>query len=81
VTVTRFPISAVAIGDRHQAAGRLTEAEVWYRRALEHTPLHSAATRGLARVLRESGDAEAAERLCRELEARLGSGQGCGVRD
>lgn len=69
---------ATGIGERHLAAGRRGEAESWFRRALEFTPLHPAATRGLARVLRESGDAQAAERLCGELRERLGAGVDCG---
>ena len=69
---------ATGIGDRHLAAGRRGEAESWYRRALEFTPLHPAATRGLARVLREAGDIQAADRLCGELRDRLGASVDCG---
>lgn len=68
---------ATGIGDRHLAAGRRGEAESWYRRALEFTPLHPAATRGLARMLREAGDAQAADRLCAELRERLGAAVDC----
>jgi len=69
--------TATAIGDRHRAKKRLGEAEAWYRRALEFTPLHPAATRGLARVLAEAGDLEGASRLCRELQDRLGVQEPC----
>jgi transcriptional activator of cad operon len=69
---------ATGIGDRHLAAGRRSEAESWFRRALEFTPLHPAATRGLAKVLREAGDVQAADRLCGELRERLGAGVDCG---
>lgn len=68
---------ATILGDRHRAKGRLGEAAVWYRRALEFLPLHPAATAGLARVLESSGDAAGAARLCRELRERLGPGPPC----
>lgn len=68
---------ATTIGDRHRAAGRLGEAETWYRRALEFIPLHPAATAGLAKVLRAAGDAAGAARLCGELKGRLGAETVC----
>lgn len=54
-----------------------TAAEAWYRRVLALSPLQPDAMRGLAGVLAEGGDAAAAERLCRELEQRLGQGGDC----
>lgn len=68
---------ATGIGDRHLAQSRPVEAEAWYRRALEFSPLHPAATRGLAKVLRAAGDAAAADRLCKELHERLGAQEPC----
>lgn len=68
---------AAGIGDRHLAAGRGGVAETWYRRALEFSPLHPAATRGLARVLRQAGDLAGADRLCGELRERLGAAEPC----
>jgi hypothetical protein len=52
-------------------------AEAWYRRVLAESPLHPAATAGLARLLRKSGDPAAAERLCAELKQRSGKAVGC----
>lgn len=69
---------AVGIGDRHLDRGRGADAARWYRRALEFSPLHPAATRGLARVLRQAGDAKGADRLCAELRERLGAAEPCG---
>lgn len=69
--------TATAIGDRHLAKKRLVEAEAWFRRALDFTPLQPEATRGLAQVLNAAGDKKGAEALCQELEARLGDRRGC----
>ena len=67
----------VLIADRHLARGDAPAAEAWYRRVLAESPLHPAATVGLARLLREGGDRAAAERLCAELKQRSGKGAGC----
>ena len=55
----------VLIADRHAAAGRMPQAQGWYRRVLAAKPFDRAATAGLAAVLRKGGDAESADRLCR----------------
>lgn len=73
--------TATAIGERHLTKGRLGEAETWFRRALEFTPLQPEATRGLARVLIAAGDKKGAEALCQELEARLGDRRNCPLPD
>ena len=67
----------VAIGDRHEADGRVEDAEIWYRRVLGFEPLHPTATCALARRLERSGDVATAERLREELSARLGEATGC----
>lgn len=67
----------VAIAERYRDRGERLAAEGWYRRVLESAPLHPAATRGLAGVLRAGGDPQAADRLCAELAQRLGPEQGC----
>lgn len=67
----------VLVAGRHRARGDATAAEAWYRRVLALSPLQPDAMRGLAGVLAEGGDAAAAERLCRELEQRLGQGGDC----
>jgi DNA-binding winged helix-turn-helix (wHTH) protein/Tfp pilus assembly protein PilF len=67
----------VLIAERYRDRGDLTAAEGWYRRVLAYSPLHPAATRGLAGVLREGGDAQAADRLCAELAERLGPEEAC----
>lgn len=72
-----YPPLASNIGDRHLKKGRLAEAAAWYRRALDFSPLHPAATRGLARVLDQQGDHQQASQLCAELRERLGSSEPC----
>ncbi|MDX1998513.1 MAG: winged helix-turn-helix domain-containing protein [Thermoanaerobaculia bacterium] len=63
----------LGIADRHRGAGRLDDAERWYRRVLELAPFHAATTGRLASLLRESGrDAEAAA-LCTQFEVRTGA--------
>lgn len=69
----------VVIAERHRARGDRAAAEGWYRQVLAQSPLHPEATRGLAGLLREGGDAAGAERLCAELAQRLGAKQGCDV--
>jgi Flp pilus assembly protein TadD len=67
----------VLIASRHRTRGDLSQAEAWYRRVLTLSPLHPQATSGLAAVLSTGGDHAAAERLCRQLEQRVGAGEGC----
>ena len=67
----------VLVADRHRARGDASKAEAWYRRVLAISPLQPEATRGLAGVLAQGGDAAAAERLCSELEQRLGPAGDC----
>jgi transcriptional activator of cad operon len=67
----------VAIAERHHARGDRAAAEGWYRKVLAQSPLHPEATRGLAALLREGGDAAGADGLCAELAQRLGAAQGC----
>lgn len=50
------------------------QAELWYRRVLALDPLNAEAVTGLAAVLRDGGDEQGANALCRELEA-AGGGQ------
>jgi DNA-binding winged helix-turn-helix (wHTH) protein/Tfp pilus assembly protein PilF len=69
----------VLVADRHRARGDLPRAEAWYRRVLAISPLQPEATRKLATLLAHAGDAAAAERLCRELQQRLGLQNACGV--
>jgi transcriptional activator of cad operon len=69
----------VVIAERHHARGDRAAAEGWYRKVLVQSPLHPEATRGLAALLREGGDAGGANRLCAELAQRLGAEQGCDV--
>ncbi len=67
----------VGIAQRYHTRGDWAASEGWYRRVLEHTPLHIEATRGLAQVFRQGGDAQGAERLCEELRERLGPSAKC----
>jgi len=67
----------VDIARRHAAAGRISEAEDWYRKVLAETPLHPGATVGLAGLRAGQGDGAGAARLCRELVERTGPNPGC----
>ena len=67
----------VLIADRYRSNGNATTAETWYRRVLAQSPLHADATRGLAKLLRESGDTAGADRLCAELVSRVGADEPC----
>jgi transcriptional activator of cad operon len=63
----------VVIGDRYKTYGNHAAAEIWYRTVLAEAPLHVEATGRLAALLREIGDASAAESLCANLRARTGA--------
>lgn len=65
------------IGRSYESLGQPQEAEIWYRRVLSYAPLDGAATVGLARLLRGSGDLAGARRLCRELVQRTGPTEAC----
>lgn len=67
----------VLVAERLRARADLAGAERWYRRVLAIAPLHAGATRGLAAVLAQGGDADAAARLCAELAQRLGPAEAC----
>jgi len=64
----------VVIAERHGAAGDNARAEQWYRDVLALAPLDRGATQGLAALLRTSGSAAEADRLCRNLAERAGEG-------
>ncbi|HZP67293.1 MAG TPA: winged helix-turn-helix domain-containing protein [Rudaea sp.] len=66
----------VAIAERYMSRGDRSAAETWYRTVLAHYPLDPPATRGLAELLRASGDTAEANRLCAELTQRT-AGLGC----
>lgn len=67
----------VLVARRHTAAGRLEQAEDWYRRVLTEAPLHADAVIGLATLLKQKGDADGAARLCSDLIARAGANAAC----
>lgn len=67
----------VLIATRHRARGDMPAAETWYRRVLAQSPLHPAATAGLAQLLRSGGDSAEADRLCVELVQRTGAVGAC----
>lgn len=72
------PALARLIGGRYRQRGAAAQAEAWYRRALALAPTDPEATRELAELLREGGDAAAAQRLCQQLEQRLARKGVCG---
>jgi DNA-binding winged helix-turn-helix (wHTH) protein/Tfp pilus assembly protein PilF len=67
----------VLIAGRHRARADMPAAEAWYRRVLNQSPLHPAATVGLSEVLRAGGDGAQANRLCEELTRRIGEKNAC----
>lgn len=67
------------IGGTFLDAGRIELAEQWYRRVLEHTPLHVDATVGLASVRNQMGDSQGAQSLCANLNRRVGPISRCGA--
>lgn len=67
----------VAIGDRYRDGGDTRNAESWYRRALDDAPLNPDATAKLAGLLRATGRAEAATRVCEDLRRRVGPREDC----
>lgn len=64
----------VRIAERLAAAGDRAGSEAWYRKVLAEAPLDPAATQGLAGLLRGSGKADQAGRLCADFKARTGAG-------
>ncbi len=67
----------VVIGDRYEALSQTEDAEIWYRQVLDLSPLEPEATARLAALLRRSGDAAQASRLCRALLEKVGAYDGC----
>ncbi len=67
-----YPEIGRLIGNKHAAAGRLEDAEIWYRRVLEHSPYHVSTTIALAKLLHAAGDRQKAAELCRNLTTRVG---------
>ncbi|AKS41872.1 winged helix-turn-helix domain-containing protein [Wenzhouxiangella marina] len=71
------PEVGILIGALHRRLGADSEAERWYRRVLESTPLHAEATVALAEARAAAGDEDEAESLCRELISRIGPLDDC----
>ncbi|WP_414827713.1 winged helix-turn-helix domain-containing protein [Alteromonas sp. H39] len=63
---------AALIGDKYVKLNRYQDAEVWYRRTLRIAPYNFAATKGLAAVLKNSGDVEQARQMCQAYKVRIG---------
>lgn len=60
------------IAEKHQQLNQLQQAESWFRHVLSFAPFNLRATRGLATLLRQAGDTDAALRLCHEYRERIG---------
>ncbi|MDX5405562.1 MAG: winged helix-turn-helix domain-containing protein [Chromatiaceae bacterium] len=60
------------VAEKHQQLGQPQQAESWYRHVLSFAPFNLRATRGLAVLLQQAGDADAAFRLCQEFQQRIG---------
>lgn len=63
---------AALIGDKYRQLDRSDDAEVWYRRTLRIAPFNYAATRGLATILKNSGDTQQARQMCQTYKQRIG---------
>jgi tetratricopeptide (TPR) repeat protein len=72
-----YAATAVLVGDRHEKIGNIDAAEQWYRRALDYAPLDVDATRRLASLLVQSGDATGATRMCEQLRRRVDGQVNC----
>lgn len=70
--------TGLSIARAHAGRGDAVTAELWYRRVLYWDPYNRDATRELAALLRENGDAAAADALCAEGAARTGDAELCG---
>lgn len=60
------------IGEKYQQLNQLHQAESWYRHVLSFAPFNLRATKGLANMLHNAGDAATAKRLCQEYHERIG---------
>ncbi|MBL4618989.1 MAG: winged helix-turn-helix domain-containing protein [Marinicaulis sp.] len=67
----------IVIGTINEEQGSLQEAELWYRRVLDKSPLEPEATTRLAKLLRAAGDNAQAARLCKMLAEKVGAFDGC----
>ncbi len=63
---------AALIAERHSALGHRQDAESWYRHVLKLAPFNANATQGLAQILRQQGEQQAADRLCQHYLERIG---------
>ncbi|MEO1657545.1 MAG: winged helix-turn-helix domain-containing protein [Pseudomonadota bacterium] len=72
----RAPLG-VLIARRDEEAGRLDDAEAWYRRVLRDEPLHEDATVGFAALLASTGRDNDMHRLCNDYEERTGQSLSC----
>lgn len=73
----RAPLG-VLIAEADLQAGRIKEAEAWYRRVLRDEPLDEAATAGLAKLLASTERLAEMRELCGSYEDRTGEALGCG---
>lgn len=64
--------TASLVADRHRALGHLTEAERWYRKALDLSPLHPEASAHLADLLAGTHREAEADTLRQRLKEKLG---------
>lgn len=67
----------VLVARRHAEAGRLDQAEAWYRRVLTQSPLEPNAVAGLAALLAQRGARAEARELCESLVERTGPNAQC----
>lgn len=68
---------AVLIAEKNLEFDQLSEAEVWFRKALDYDPYHQAALTGLMQILQDLGDFDAADALCFELQQKIDPNANC----
>ncbi len=69
--------AGLLVAEKDRAAGRLFEAESWYRRILQDYPFHPETTSRLAELLNRTGRRDEGQRICLQFEARTGDSISC----
>ena len=68
---------AVLIAQKHMQLENVSEAEIWFRKAMDFDPYHKPAILGLMSILNESGNNDAAEALCFEIKQKIDPNEPC----
>lgn len=63
-----LPKLAISIANISNELGQLQDAEVWYRRVINYSPINIEANLGLMNLLKSKGDTSAALEICLKLQ-------------